>query len=141
MTKPSYLQPHEGRRMRIGPFAFVFKAGHQTESGYTFAEVTVPPGAQNGPHLHPCEETMYLLSGELEFFAADGERHRLAVGASVHVPASTIHGYVNATTTDARLLVVAPVGQEDLFTDLALAAGDPTRVAAAMARHGVKARV
>jgi quercetin dioxygenase-like cupin family protein len=137
MTKPSYLQPDEGRRLRVGPFAFVFKAGHQTESGYTFAEVTVPPAAQNGPHLHPCEETMYVLAGVLEFFDADGERHRLTAGASVHVPANTSHGYINATTSDARLLVVAPIGQEDVFSDLALAAGDPARVAAAMARHGV----
>jgi quercetin dioxygenase-like cupin family protein len=144
ITSLVHLGPHDGKTLQIGRFEFTFKAGAQCQSGYTVAEVVVPPGAVNGPHRHPCEETMYLLAGELEFAGESGERRRVPAGATVHVPADTVHYYTNATAEPARLLVVAPVAQEAVFDDLARASGDPARVAAAMARHGVvaaKARV
>ena len=132
-----HLAPGEGKSLRVGVFDFTFKAGRDSASGYTFAEVTVPPGATNGPHSHPCEETMYVLSGELDFVDASGQHRRVSTEAAIHVPANAVHGYTNATATPARLLVVAPVAQEDVFAALAAANGDPAKVADAMARHGV----
>ena len=135
-----YVEPNEGKLLRVGPYGFAFKAGQSSGSGYTIAEVTVPAGMTNAPHKHPCEETMYVLDGVFEFIGGDGARHRLGAGGVVHVPGGVTHGYVNVADATGRLLLVAPVQQEDLFVDLAAASAtrDPARLAEAFTRHQVE---
>ncbi|MGZ3426170.1 MAG: cupin domain-containing protein [Polyangia bacterium] len=136
----SYLAPNEGKLLRVGPYGFSFKAGRASGSNYTVAEVTVPAGMTNALHRHPCEETMYVLAGEFEFFSDDGERRRVGVGGVVHVPSRVAHGYVNRGDSTGRLLLVAPAPQEGLFDDLAEASAlrDPARIADVFARHQVE---
>jgi quercetin dioxygenase-like cupin family protein len=118
-TMLQLLGPGEGKALKVGPYDFSFKAGRASASGYTFAEVTVPAGMTNALHRHPCEETMYVLAGEFDFFSDDGVRRRVAVGGVVNVPSRVAHGYTNVGAAPGRLILVAPVAQEALFDDLA----------------------
>jgi quercetin dioxygenase-like cupin family protein len=139
-TSLHYLAPHEGKILPVGPYGFTFKAGRTSGSGYTLAEVTIPAGMTNALHRHPCEETMYVLAGEFEFFGDDGRRRRVGAGGVVHVASRVAHGYVNLGDSVGRLLLVAPVAQEQLFDDLseASATRDAARMAEVFARHHVE---
>src|SRR5690349_17384317 len=80
-----FVAPHQGKSLHIGPYAFRFKAGRAVGSQHAIAEVTVPPGAINALHRHPCAETMYVLAGELEFFGEGDLRERALAGATIYV--------------------------------------------------------
>lgn len=138
----THVPTRGGRRLRIGRYDFTIKTGRADGAGHAVVEVTVPAGAGNFLHRHPCEETMYVLAGDFELFGDDGdERRRAGPGAVMHVPANAAHGFVNVGDTDGRLLVVAPVAQEALFEDLAGAMADASsdaRVAAVFAHHRVQ---
>ena len=41
-----YVEPNQGKLLRVGPYGFAFKAGQSSGSGYTIAEVAVPRRAE-----------------------------------------------------------------------------------------------
>lgn len=137
-----HLAPSEGKALRVGSYGFSFKAGSTTGSSYSVAEVSVAPGSRTVLHSHPCEETMYLVEGDFEFFGEVGETRRAQAGAVMHVPANAVHGFQNIGETTGRLLVVIPVAQEAFFDELAEAMEHPSAhpglVDAAFARHHVE---
>jgi quercetin dioxygenase-like cupin family protein len=137
-----HLAPSEGKALRVGSYGFSFKAGRTTGSSYSLAEVSVAPGSRTVLHSHPREETMYVVTGDFEFFGEAGETRRAHAGAVMHVPANAIHGFQNVGDTIGRLLVVIPVAQEAFFDELAeamqYASLQPDLVDAAFARHQVE---
>ncbi len=81
---------------RYGPF---FAAG---------AEAFVDPGADSGPEpmVHPGEELVVLLEGEMSF-GVDGEHYHLQEGDSIHFRTAHPHSWSNPSDRPARAICLA----------------------------------
>ena len=101
-----------------GDIYTVKATGRQTAGGLGFVEASIPPGGGPVAHVHNgCEESFYLLSGELEFL--DGDRTFTAgVGDFILVPRGIRHRFTNVGLHPARLLFfVTPAGGEEVFVE------------------------
>jgi quercetin dioxygenase-like cupin family protein len=81
-------------------------------------EVSVQPGVGPAGHAHlECDETFYVLSGEIEVL--DGDAYfRAGPGDIVHVPRGSRHGFKCVGFHPARILVLfTPGGQEGIFIE------------------------
>jgi quercetin dioxygenase-like cupin family protein len=74
-------------------------------------EITFPPGANSGEHLHGATEIFYVLSGELEH-VVDGKKNVLRPGmlGFVRPPAKVNHVVPGKEATKA-LVIWAPGGE------------------------------
>ncbi|MGH7296428.1 MAG: cupin domain-containing protein [Polyangiaceae bacterium] len=136
------LAPGEGRAVRIGTHEVSHKASSAAGTGYSIAELRIQPGKGAALHSHPREETLYVLSGELDVLGETGVVARACAGAVVHVPGRALHGFVNAGETPARALSIGSLEQQSFFDDMAAAtsggAPDAEAVNAVSARHQVE---
>jgi uncharacterized cupin superfamily protein len=93
--------------------------GEQTGQAWALYEVVVPP--EGGPPLHihdNCEETMYLLEGELDLWIG-GQMMKATPGCLIRVQRGTAHAYTNSSSTPARYLAwVTPAGFEKFFEEI-----------------------
>jgi quercetin dioxygenase-like cupin family protein len=100
--------------------------------------------ARNGPplHVHPFEESFYILDGSF-IFELDGVAHIAAPGDFVHIPANVPHVFQNTSDRDGRyLILIRPAGIEKFFAECAAhAVNDPSDIATMNAlggNYGVK---
>lgn len=100
--------------------------------------------AHNGPplHLHPFEESFYILEGTF-VFELDGVAHSVAPDDFVHVPVNVPHVFQNTGDTDGRyLILIRPAGIEEFFAECAAhAISNPNDIAAMNAlgeSYGIK---
>jgi len=72
-----------------------------------------------GPHYHrERDEFFYVLEGELVLRVGD-ERHTARAGAFAFIPRETIHGFHNARSASATLLVMHhPAGVERFLEEM-----------------------
>ncbi len=73
--------------------------------------------AHNGPplHVHPFEESFYILEGSF-VFEIDGVAHNAGPGDFVHVRANVPHVFQNTADQDGRyLILIRPAGVENFF--------------------------
>jgi quercetin dioxygenase-like cupin family protein len=108
----------------------------------TVMENTV--SAHNGPpfHVHPFEESFYILEGAF-LFEINGSPLNATPGDFVHVPSNVPHVFQNTTDRDARyLIVIRPGGIEKFFAECAAhAVNNPNDLATMNAlgeNYGVK---
>jgi len=136
-----HFGPNEGRAFKVGRFDVSLKADTRDGSGYTIAEVTIPPGLGPSPHHHPFEESIYVLEGDFELHGADGARHRGGPGCAVHAPPNAVHGFRNVGDTTGRLLIVGHVENESFLEEMSVAMAKTPRdeelIASVFARHGI----
>ena len=76
----------------------------------TVAEITLAPDSTVPTHIHPTEEAMVILGGELEAIVDDNVI-TVTEGHTVHAPAGVKHGFVNRSGGSARLLAVFPTAK------------------------------
>ena len=116
-TAPVYRSP-------IDQIAFLI-TGEQTAGALFMAEVSVPPGCGNPPHLHRREEeTFYLQQGTLTV-QVGGETLTALPGDLVCLPRGVVHSFQNNGNVDAKfLLVAAPAGLEKFFEEAFYPAAD-----------------
>jgi quercetin dioxygenase-like cupin family protein len=130
-TGPTYRSP-------IDEITFLM-TGEQTGGAFFMAEVTVPPGAGNPPHIHRREEeTFYLQQGTLTI-QVGGKTMTASAGDVICLPRGVAHCFQNTGNVDAKFLVVAtPAGLEKFFEEAFYPAGDrselPPMTEAFMAR-------
>jgi quercetin dioxygenase-like cupin family protein len=112
------------------------------EGSITIMENTV--AAHNGPplHIHPFEESFYILEGTFAF-EIDGATFSASPGDFVYVPGNVPHVFQNTTDRDGRyLIVIRPGGIEKYFSECAAhAIGNPNDRAALNAlgeKYGIK---
>lgn len=77
---------------------------------FCLLEATVPPGVGVPMHQHPEQEIFYVLEGEAAFAREhEGNLEWIAVhsGGAVHIPGEVMHGFRNAGSSTARLLIAA----------------------------------
>lgn len=77
--------------------------------------VEVPPSGQVPPHTHAQEEeSYYMLEGSITLHLGS-EAFAIAPGDFVHIPAGTVHGYINPSNQAARFLAWTIGGAIDQF--------------------------
>ena len=114
------LAPGEGRFIAVGSTgAGVTVKASETETGglCTVWEGRIGPGTVGaGPHYHRGrDELFYVLEGEVVLRIGD-ESHTAGAGTFAFVPRGTIHGFRNASSDGATLLVMHhPAGFERYF--------------------------
>jgi uncharacterized cupin superfamily protein len=115
--------PGEGRFIAVGSAGTgvtVKASGTETGSLCTVWEGQVPPGTVGaGPHYHrERDELFYVLEGEVVLRIGD-ETHRARAGTFAFVPRETVHGFHNASSDSATLLVVHhPAGFEQFLEEM-----------------------
>jgi uncharacterized cupin superfamily protein len=114
------VSPGEGRFIAVGSAGTgvtVKVSSEETDGLCTVWEGRVPPGTVGaGPHLHRGrDEFFYVLEGEVVLRLGD-ESHTARAGTFAFVPRHTIHGFHNAGTDGATLLVMHhPAGFEQFL--------------------------
>jgi quercetin dioxygenase-like cupin family protein len=100
--------------------------------------------AHNGPplHVHPFEESFYILEGSF-IFEIDGAAHTAGPGDFVHIPANVPHVFQNTADQDGRyVILIRPAGVENFFAACAAhAISNPNDIAAMNAlgeSYGIK---
>ena len=114
-----YVPAGTGRTYKSPIDRLTFLAtSEQTGGTYFLAEVTVPPGGGNPPHIHSREEeAFYLKKGTLTILVGDKTLNALA-GDFVQLPRGVAHCFQNTGTVDAKFLVMAtPAGLEKFFEE------------------------
>lgn len=71
------------------------------------ADLTINPGATIFNHIHPTEEAMYILDGELIAILGEDEVP-VSEGQTVMAPPGIRHGFVNRSDAPARLIAIFP---------------------------------
>jgi quercetin dioxygenase-like cupin family protein len=128
-AKPVAVAPGQGPSIQ-GPVGgkLAFKVrGEQTNGSLTALENVVAPNDGPPLHTHDSEdEAWWIIDGHLRFQLGE-EVAEAPTGTFVFVPRGTPHCFVNAGTTDARILVIfTPSGMERFFDRFAeLPAGKP----------------
>jgi quercetin dioxygenase-like cupin family protein len=96
----------------------------------TVMENTV--AAHNRPplHVHPFEESFYILEGSF-IFEIGGVEHNATSGDFVHIPGNVPHVFQNTGDRDGRyLIVIRPAGIEKFFaTCAAHSVNNPNEIA------------
>lgn len=84
----------------------------------TVGKVTIDAGERNAEHYHPnCDESLYLLSGELEHTIGD-EAATLTAGDLIHIPEGERHRATNTGSEDAVAVIAYDTGTRDVeFVD------------------------
>jgi quercetin dioxygenase-like cupin family protein len=116
-TGPAYRSP-------IDQITFLI-TGDQTGGALFVAEVKVPPGGGNPPHIHRREEeTFYMQQGTLAV-QVGGKTLTASPGDLVCLPRGVAHSFHNNGNVDAKfLLVAAPAGLEKFFEEAFYPAAD-----------------
>ena len=121
--KAVVVAPGEGRFMAVGSTGagVTVKVSEAETNGLcTVWEGRVGPGTVGaGPHCHRGrDEFFYVLEGEVVLRIGD-EKHTARAGTFAFVPRETIHGFRNASSNSATLLVLHhPAGFERYFEDM-----------------------
>ena len=92
--------------------------GSDTDEKLSFIDMLIPPGGGPMPHAHECEETFYVLEGEVTIFCQDLRTTAIA-GSAINVPGWAPHRFLNLSRVPARLFcIVSPAGLERQFLEM-----------------------
>ncbi len=132
--------------IKIGALQLTFlQSKHETGGALDMFECLVPPNSKVPvPHHHrDWEETVYGLEG-VTTFTVGGERKELKAGDVLFIPRGVVHGFVNETQADARMLAVLTPGVlgPEFFREMSAAVSgptppDPRTLGEIMNRHGL----
>ena len=111
--------PTERTNVSIGADTYsIVVSGSDTDEKLSFIDMHIPPGGGPMPHAHECEETFYVVEGEVTVFCQD-ERTLATAGAAVNVPGWAPHCFLNLSKAPARLFcIVSPAGLERQFLEM-----------------------
>lgn len=117
---PVIRERGEGTRHNVLGVGHLYKAlAAETGTGLTVIEAIVPPGAGAPPHTHRHEdEAFYILDGEI-VFEIEGRSLplRVSAGGFIFAPRGGQHAFRNASSANARMLVITTpgAGMERMF--------------------------
>lgn len=101
--------------MFLGVRMVIHISGERTDNQLCLIEGFMPPGGDNGLHVHLNEdESMYLISGELEVTIGNLQ-FRMMPGESYFAPRNTPHRVRNVGITEARTLLIDTPGRFSHF--------------------------
>ncbi len=117
--RPVADQSHADPIQSRGPL--LIAPGSVTNGEFGLFEINVSPGDSTpSAHYHTTfSESFYILEGRIDLRLGDSI-HTAGPGDFAYVPRSGVHGFTNATTEPARMLILfAPgIAREDYFAEL-----------------------
>ena len=90
-----------------GVARWLLVASERGAQSLTVADLTLAPESRVPTHMHPTEEAMVILEGELEAVLGDAVT-TVSAGQTVLAPAGVKHGFVNRSGSNARLMAIFP---------------------------------
>jgi quercetin dioxygenase-like cupin family protein len=99
----------------VGEHITALVAGEQTSSYEIFHQFGAE-GTGPMPHLHPWDETFYVLNGEITF-GIEGEETIAAQGTLVHLPGGTAHWFRFGTGGGEMLSITSGKTASQVFSD------------------------
>ncbi|MCB8938980.1 MAG: cupin domain-containing protein [Ardenticatenaceae bacterium] len=110
MIEAYLYQSGEAELRWMGETSTYFLAtGALTGGAFALVEERAMRGESVPLHKHSGDvESFYLLEGEISFFLGDGPGSRVGVGAFVHIPSGTIHGFRIESETARYLILTTP---------------------------------
>jgi mannose-6-phosphate isomerase-like protein (cupin superfamily) len=117
--KLAVSMPADRTNVCIGADTYsIVLGGSDTDEKLSFIDMHIPPGGGPMPHAHECEETFYVVEGEVAVFCQD-ERIAATPGSAVNVPGWAPHCFLNLSRVPARLFcIVSPAGLERQFMEM-----------------------
>jgi len=107
-----YQSPTGGTKIRM-----LLEEANLGGTELEIGEITFPPGANSGDHLHGATEVFYVLSGELEH-VVDGKSHLLKPGMLGYVrPPAKVNHVVPGKEPVKALVIWAPGGEAHRIVD------------------------
>jgi quercetin dioxygenase-like cupin family protein len=100
----------------LGEQVTVLASGEQTGSFEIFFQAG-PEGSGPLPHSHPWDEAFYVLRGEIHFEVAGASR-TAGAGATVFVPAGTVHCFKLGAGGAEAVSITSGAGAAAMFTQL-----------------------
>ena len=124
----------------VGEHVTVLASGEATGSYEIFLQQG-PEGSGPPPHLHPWDESFFVLEGAIEF-GIGAEARTATPGTLVHLPAETVHWFRFGAGGGRMLSVTSRLGASRMFADMAreIAPVNPdlAQLAAVGGRHGLE---
>ena len=132
----------------LGGLYEVLLSSDDTNGKTTIMQFTIPEGAGPPPHIHNCDEEVYVVDGTAKYNIG-GELLDVAAGSIVHLPAGTTETFVPQGTFK-MLATYSPGGIEKFFAEVGEKAQrrevppppseppDFEKIAAAGAKHGLE---
>jgi quercetin dioxygenase-like cupin family protein len=117
-------QQGEGRAFwMLGGIYELLVSAEETDGEATVMRMTVAPGTGPPPHTHPGAETVYVLSGTLQYFIGD-DKFDGVPGSVFRIPAGVVEHFEATGDTNLQVLVTyTPGGIENFFAE----AGEPAQ--------------
>ena len=81
--------------------------GTKGAESLSVGDLTLAPGSSVANHVHPTEEAMVILEGELDAVLGD-DVVSVKAGQTVLAPPGVKHGFVNRSGAPARLMAIFP---------------------------------
>jgi len=111
-------QPGEGQAFwLLGGLYEVLVSSDQSHGAVTIMQMTMPEGAGPPPHTHPGTETVYVVSGTIDYHIG-GEILTGAAGSLYYVPKDTLEFFVPTSAVASVLVTYAPGGIERFFAEV-----------------------
>ena len=76
----------------------------------TVLDITMSQGSEVTTHIHPTEEAMIIVDGELEAVLGD-DVVTVSSGQTVLAPAGVKHGFVNRSGAPLRIMAIHPTNK------------------------------
>jgi mannose-6-phosphate isomerase-like protein (cupin superfamily) len=111
--------PAERTNVCVGADTYsIILKGTDTNDKFSLIDMLIPPGGGPMPHAHECEETFYVVEGEVAVFCHD-QRTLATTGSAVNIPGWAPHVFHNLTPVPARLFsIIAAAGLEREFMEI-----------------------
>jgi len=116
----------------VGDLMTILLTRAETDNQYILVEIVSPPGG-GVPllHVHPAQETFYIVDGNFEFYKQDASGNKVAIpataGSTIHVPSNASHGFTNVGNSPGKIIMTLDaVGKmDDFFTEIGIPVEDP----------------
>ncbi len=84
--------------------------GDRGAESLSVGDVSLAPGAKVPNHIHPTEEAMVIVEGQLDAVLGD-DVVSVSAGQTVLAPAGVRHGFVNRSGAPARIMAIFPTAK------------------------------
>jgi quercetin dioxygenase-like cupin family protein len=103
----------------LGGLYEVLLSSADTNGKTTVMQFTIPEGAGPPPHVHSCDEDVYIVEGKAKYHIG-GEMLDVGPGAAIHLPAGTTETFEPQGALK-MIAAYSPGGMEKFFAE----AGEP----------------
>lgn len=117
--KSVVLGPGEGQVIKALGLTMTIRAtGADTNGAYVAFEFVLSPGQEVPSHIHPVEESIYVLEGEITTRIGD-RSDRMPAGSFCLIQRGMVHAQANEGTAPAKLLLIlSPSSIEGLLYEM-----------------------